>query len=54
LADNSAFYTLTGSIKGNKDQEAFNFYFDIEPCSDYYNDPKAEAFWTEFAEEKGE
>ena len=34
-----------------EDQEAFNFYFNIEPCPSYYSDPKVEAFWTEFARE---
>jgi len=45
------FYALTGFIKGKEDQGAFNFYFDIKPCSSYYNDPKAKAFWTEFTKE---
>ena len=53
LANNSVFHALTGSVKGQEDQEASNFYFDIEPCSDYYNDPKAEAFWTEFTKGTG-
>ena len=53
LADNSVFHALTGSVRGQEDQEASNFYFDIEPCSDYHDDPEAEAFWAEFAKEKG-
>ena len=39
------------SEEDDDNQEASNFYFDIEPCSSYYNDPKAEAFWAEFARE---
>jgi len=48
LANNSTFHALTGSVK-----EASNFYFNIEPCSNYHDDPKAEVFWTKFAKEKG-
>jgi hypothetical protein len=51
LANNSTFHALTSSIKGKEDQEASNFYFNIEPYSSCYNDPKAEAFWAEFARE---
>ena len=32
-------------------QEASNFYFDIEPYSSYHSDPEAEAFWAELARE---
>jgi hypothetical protein len=39
------------SEEDDDNQEASNFYFDIEPCSSYHNDPKAEAFWAEFARE---
>jgi hypothetical protein len=52
LANNSTFHALTGSIKGKEDQESSNFYFDIEPCSDYHDDPEAEAFWAEFSNNK--
>jgi hypothetical protein len=53
LANNATLHALTGSIEGKESQEASNFYFDVEPCSDYHDDPEAEAFWTEFAREKG-
>src|SRR5712671_2548823 len=49
LANNATLHALTGSIEGKESQEASNFYFDVEPCSDYHDDPEAEAFWTEFA-----
>ena len=53
LADNLVFRVLTGSVKGKEDQEASNFYFDVEPYSNYHGNPEAEAFWTEFTKEKG-
>jgi len=51
LANNSTFYALTSSIKDKEDQEASNFYFNIEPYSSYHNDPEAEAFWAELVRE---
>ena len=41
----------TEDNNGKENQGAFNFYLNIEPCLSYYGDPKAEAFWTEFAKE---
>ena len=35
-----------------KDQGASNFYLDIEHHPSYYDDPEAEAFWTEFARDR--
>jgi hypothetical protein len=36
-----------------EDQGASNFYFNIKHYPSYYNDPEAEAFWTEFAKGEG-
>ena len=52
LADNSVFHALTGSVRGQEGHETSNFHFDIEPCSDYYDDPEAEAFWAEFEKDR--
>ena len=41
----------TEDNNSKEDQGASNFYLDIEPCPSYHGDPKAEAFWTEFAKE---
>ena len=40
-------------LKGKEDQGASNFYLDIEPYHSYHDDPKEEAFWTEFAKGEG-
>ena len=39
---------------GKENQETFNFYFNIKPYFSYYNNSKAEAFWTKFAKEQGQ